>query len=72
MEGVHAWATDQKFLRGRHTVKGTVKQVMGQLAEYQRLGISHMALEVSYSVYPAIMETIDLLAGEIKPVLDRG
>jgi probable F420-dependent oxidoreductase len=72
IEGVHQWATDQKFLRGRHTVKGTVKQVMGQLAEYQRLGISHMALEVSYSVYPAILETIDLLAGEVKPVLDRG
>lgn len=72
VEGVHQWAVDQKFLRGRHAVKGTVKQVMGQLAEYQRLGISHMALEVSYSVYPAILETIDLLAGSIKPALDRG
>jgi hypothetical protein len=29
-----------------------------------------MALEVSYSVYPAILETIDLLADEVKPVLD--
>jgi len=41
-------------------------------AEYQRLGVSHMALEVSYSVYPAILETIDLLAEVVKPALDRG
>ena len=62
----------QKFLRGRHAIRGTLKQVAGQLAEYQRLGVSHMALEVSYSVYPAILETIDLLAEEVKPFLDRG
>ena len=72
VEGVHQWAADQKFLRGRHTIRGTLKQVAGQLAEYQRLGVSHMALEVSYSVYPAILETIDLLADEVKPFLDRG
>jgi len=30
-----------------------------------------MALEVSYSVYPAILETIEILA-EVKPSLDRG
>ena len=29
-----------------------------------------MALEVSYSVYPAIIETIDVLAREVKPALD--
>jgi len=34
--------------------------------------VSHMALEVSYSVYPAILETIDLLAEDVKPFLDRG
>jgi probable F420-dependent oxidoreductase len=72
IEGVHQWAVDQKFLRGRHALRGTVKQIAGQLGEYQRLGVSHMALEVSYSVYPAILETIDLLASEVKPVLDRG
>jgi probable F420-dependent oxidoreductase len=72
IDGVHEWAVDEKFLRGRHPIKGTVKQVAGQLAEYQRLGVDHIALEVSYSTYPAIMETIDILAEEVKPVLDRG
>jgi probable F420-dependent oxidoreductase len=71
IEGVHSWAVDDKLLRGRHAVRGTVKQVMGQLAEYQRLGVGHVALEVSYSTYPAILETIDILAGDVKPVLVR-
>jgi len=72
IDGVHEWAVDEKFLRGRHPIKGTVKQVAGQLAEYKRLGVDHIALEVSYSTYPAILETIDIIAEEIKPVLDRG
>ena len=72
IDGVHEWAVDEKFLRGRHPIKGTVKQVAGQLAEYQRLGVDHIALEVSYSTYPAILETIDIIADEIKPVLERG
>jgi hypothetical protein len=72
IDDVHRWAVDEKFLRGRHAVRGTVKQVTEQLAEYRRLGVSHMALEVSYSVYPAILETIDLLAREVKRALDRG
>ena len=72
IEGIHQWAVDEKLLRGRHVVRGTVKQVTGQLAEYQRFGMGHVALEVSYSVYPAILETIDVLADEVKPVLDRG
>ena len=72
VDGVHQWAVDEKLLRGRHAIRGTARQIAGQLAEYQRLGISHMALEVSYSVYPAILETIDILAEEIKPALTRG
>lgn len=72
IDGVHEWAVDEKFLRGRHPIKGTVKQIAGQLAEYQRLGVDHVALEVSYSTYPAILETIDIIAEEVKPVLDRG
>lgn len=71
IDGVHEWAVDEKFLRGRHPVKGTVRQVTGQLAEYQRLGMDHIALEISYSTYPAVMDTIDILANEVKPVLDR-
>ena len=72
VDGVHQWAVDEKLLRGRHAIRGTARQIAGQLAEYQRLGISHMALEVSYSVYPAILETIDMLAEEVKPFLNRG
>jgi probable F420-dependent oxidoreductase len=72
IEGVHQWAVDEKLLRGRHVIRGTVRQITGQLAEYQRLGMDHVALEVSYSVYPAILETIDLLATEVKPALERG
>jgi alkanesulfonate monooxygenase SsuD/methylene tetrahydromethanopterin reductase-like flavin-dependent oxidoreductase (luciferase family) len=72
IDGVHEWAVDEKLLRGRHPIKGTVRQVAGQLAEYQRLGVDHIALEVSYSTYPAIMETIDILAEEVKPLLGRG
>jgi hypothetical protein len=34
--------------------------------------MGHVALEVSYSVYPAILDTIDLLAETVKPALDRG
>jgi hypothetical protein len=33
--------------------------------------VSHVALEVSYSTYPAILETIDVVAAEVKPRLDR-
>ncbi len=72
IDGVHEWAVDETLLRGRHAIRGTMKQIAGQLFEYQRLGVGHVALEVSYSIYPAIMETIDILAEEVKPVLDRG
>jgi probable F420-dependent oxidoreductase len=71
IEGVHRWAVDEKFLRSRHAIRGTVKQVLGQLAEYQRLGVSHVALEVSYTTYPAILDTIDILAGDVRPTLAR-
>jgi alkanesulfonate monooxygenase SsuD/methylene tetrahydromethanopterin reductase-like flavin-dependent oxidoreductase (luciferase family) len=71
IDGVHQWAVDQKLLRGRHAVRGTVKQVIGQLAEYQRLGVAHVALEVSYSTYAAILDTIEILASDVKPALTR-
>jgi hypothetical protein len=34
--------------------------------------MGYVALEVSYSVYPAIIETMNLLAEAVKPALDRG
>jgi probable F420-dependent oxidoreductase len=72
VDGVHRWAVDHALLRGRHSLRGTARQIAGQLSEYQRLGVSHVALEVSYSVYPAILETIDVLANEVRPALARG
>lgn len=69
IEGVHTWAVDQTLLRGRHAIRGTIKQVIGQLAEYQRLGVGHVALEVSYTTYPAILETIDILAEDVRPMV---
>ena len=39
--------------------------------QYQTAGCSHVALEVSYSTYPAILDTIDILAEEIRPLLDQ-
>jgi hypothetical protein len=30
-----------------------------------------VALELSYSTYPAILDTIDILAEEIRPALDQ-
>src|SRR5438552_14426676 len=52
IHGVHEWAVDEKFLRGRHPIKGTVTQITGQLGEYQRLCVRHVAPDVSYSTYP--------------------
>jgi hypothetical protein len=43
--------------------------VIDALRGYQTLGLSHVALEVSYSTYPAIHETIDAIAEEIRPGL---
>jgi probable F420-dependent oxidoreductase len=71
VDGVHRPAVDMAFLRGRHAIAGPVAAVTDQLRRFQDLGCAHVALEISYSVYPAILETIDLLASEVKPHLDR-
>jgi probable F420-dependent oxidoreductase len=70
VDGVHRPAVDMSFLRGRATVSGPVSRVIETLRGFQALDVSHVALEVSYSTYPAILETIDILAGEVKPALD--
>jgi len=31
------------------------------------LGVSHVGLQVAYATYPAIIETIDAIAEEIRP-----
>jgi len=43
--------------------------VLDELAVFQDLGVSHVALEVSYTTYPAILETIDIVADKIRPRL---
>jgi probable F420-dependent oxidoreductase len=70
IDGVHRPAVDMAFLRGRYAIAGSVAAVTDELRRFRALGCAHVALEVSYSVYPAILETIDLLAEEVKPALD--
>ncbi|PYP36384.1 MAG: hypothetical protein DMD48_12880, partial [Gemmatimonadetes bacterium] len=60
-------AVDMGLIRGRHTLNGSAKQIAEELRGFQALGCGHVALEVSYSTFPAILETIDLIADEIKP-----
>jgi probable F420-dependent oxidoreductase len=69
IDGIHRPAVDMAFLRGRYAVTGSVSQVIEALRGFQALGCAHVAVEVSYSVYPAILETIDILAREVKPAL---
>ena len=71
LDGVHRAAVDMSLLRGRHTLTGSPARVAEELAGFARLGVSHVALEVSYSTYPAILETIDRIAEEIRPALPR-
>ena len=43
--------------------------VTKDLRAYQATGCTHAALEVSYSTFPAILDTVDLVAEEIAPAL---
>jgi probable F420-dependent oxidoreductase len=67
IDGVHEPAVDMGLLAGRHAIRGTVQQVVEALKRYWALGCSHVALDVSYTAYPAILQTIDLLIQEVKP-----
>ena len=58
---------DPSLLGTRHTLKGSVERVGDELAAFAALGVSHVALEVSYATYPAILETIDAIAEELRP-----
>jgi probable F420-dependent oxidoreductase len=69
IDGIHRPAVDQTLLGSRHVVRGPVVSVTRELRQYQAAGCSHVALEVSYSTYPAILETIDVIAEEIRPAL---
>ncbi len=67
IEGVHRAAVDMSLLRGRYVIEGSVARVIEALRQFRSLGCSHVALEVSYTTFPAILDSIDILAREIRP-----
>jgi probable F420-dependent oxidoreductase len=69
IDGIHRPGSDMGYLRGRHAIRGTARQVVEALQGYAALGVSHVALDVSLTTYPAILETIDVLAREVRPAL---
>ena len=69
LDGIHRPGADMGYLRGRHAIHGTARQVVESLRAYAALGVSHVALDVSLTTYPAILETIDVLAHEVRPAL---
>jgi alkanesulfonate monooxygenase SsuD/methylene tetrahydromethanopterin reductase-like flavin-dependent oxidoreductase (luciferase family) len=69
LDGIHRPGSDMGYLRGRHAIHGTPRQVVDVLRGYAALGVSHVALDVSLTTYPAILETIDVLAREVRPAL---
>jgi alkanesulfonate monooxygenase SsuD/methylene tetrahydromethanopterin reductase-like flavin-dependent oxidoreductase (luciferase family) len=71
LDGIHRPAVDPALLGTRHVVRGSTSAVAKELRQYQTAGCGHVALELSYSTYPAILDTIDILAEEIRPLLDQ-
>lgn len=69
IEGIHRPAVDMRWLRGRYAIQGPTTKVIEDLREFQALHCGHIALDVAYSTFPAILETIDILAQEVKPRL---
>lgn len=71
IEGVHRPAVDESLLGTRHVLRGSLGTIARELRQYQSAGCDHVALEVSYSTYPAILDTIDLIAEELRPALQQ-
>src|SRR5207245_10386388 len=69
IDGVHRAAVDMGLMRGRHTLNGSAKQLAYELSGFKALGCGHVALAVSYSTFPAILESLDLVAEKIRPQL---
>ncbi len=69
VDGVHRAAVDMAMIRGRgrHVLSGPVAKILEELRGFQALGCQHIALEVSYSTYPAILTTIDVIAERLRP-----
>ena len=66
---MHRPAVDASLLGARHVIKGPPANIVDELHEFETLGCGHVALEVSYTTFPAIMKTIDVLASQVKPKL---
>ena len=71
IDGIHRPAVDPALLGTRHVLRGPLTNIVRELRQYQSAGCEHVALEVSYSTYPAILETIDIIAEEIRPALQQ-
>jgi hypothetical protein len=71
IEGIHRPAVDESLLGARHVLRGSLATIARELRQYQSAGCDHVALEVSYSTYPAILDTIDLIAEELRPALQQ-
>ena len=71
IDGVHRPAVDPALLGTRHVVRGSIAAVAKELRQDQTAGCRHVALEVSYSTYPSILDTIDIISEEIRPLLDQ-
>ncbi|MGH7317104.1 MAG: hypothetical protein ACREJS_12680, partial [Candidatus Rokuibacteriota bacterium] len=71
IDGIHRAAVDAALLGTRHVLRGPLTSIVRELRQYQSAGCEHVALEVSYSTYPAILETIDVIAEQIRPALDQ-
>ncbi|TMQ16193.1 MAG: TIGR03619 family F420-dependent LLM class oxidoreductase [Candidatus Rokuibacteriota bacterium] len=69
VDGVHRPAVDMDLLRGRHVISGSPARIAEELRGFEALGCSHVALEVSYSTYPAILRTIEILATKVRPLV---
>jgi probable F420-dependent oxidoreductase len=69
IDGVHRPAVDMSFLRGRHVIGGTPARIVDELRGFRDAGCEHIALEVSYSTYPTILETIDVIAERLRPAV---
>lgn len=71
IDGVHRPAVDSALLGARHVLRGPLTSIVRELRQYQSAGCEHVALEVSYSTYPAILDTIDIIAEEVRPALQQ-
>jgi probable F420-dependent oxidoreductase len=71
LDGIHRPAVDMSLLRGRYAVHGSVRQVVEILGRFAEAGSSHAALDVSFTTYAALLETVEVLAHEVRPALAR-